>query len=63
MKLIVLYESGETETLTLIEPCGYVEGPHLNRLRSGRVEHFFTKEGHYDGWGQPLNDECPEADC
>jgi hypothetical protein len=54
MKLRVLHEDGSVEVLTLsTEEWRIVEGEHLNRITDANgVEHFFTHDGFYDGWGR-----------
>jgi hypothetical protein len=56
IKLVVEHEDGRLETITLRGgPNGdvrIIEGEHLNEIRDGAgMDHFFTKAGHYDGWG------------
>lgn len=58
MKLRVQHEDGLMEILTLEGHWEIVEGISLDRIRSDRgIEHFFTKDGHYDGWGSGLSEE------
>lgn len=53
MKLRVQQEDGKIETIDIAQPVSSREGNHLNRLiGSDGTEYFFTKEGHYDGWGR-----------
>jgi hypothetical protein len=53
MKLRVQHEDGKIETIDIAQPISSLEGNHLNRLiGSDGTEYFFTKEGHYDGWGR-----------
>jgi hypothetical protein len=55
MRLRVQHENGKVEVLTLIGRWTTIEGGSLNRLRSDiGFEHFFTKDGFYDGWGAGL---------
>lgn len=68
MKLCVQHEDGTVETITLTGEWRVTEGKFLNRVTdSSGFEHFFTHDGHYDGWGgsvrQPLEtaDEIIEA--
>ena len=42
---------GRIETLHLNGTWEAVDGTILSRLRSGGFEHFFTRDGFYDGWG------------
>lgn len=47
MKIIVLHENGNHETLTLVPPVVVVLGDSLNRLKdSSGMEHWFTLDGH-----------------
>jgi hypothetical protein len=64
MKLRVIHEDGSTETLVLRSgQWAAIEGGQLNRLRSETgLEHFFTKDGHYDGWGAGVGESAPHAD-
>jgi hypothetical protein len=58
MKLRVQQEDGRIEILTLDGQWEIIEGTTLNRIRSDRgLEHFFTKDGYYDGWGSGLSEE------
>jgi hypothetical protein len=58
VRLRVQHESGRTEILTLDGNWIIVEGQRLDRIRSTTgFEHFFTKDGYYDGWGSGLNEE------
>jgi hypothetical protein len=52
MKLRVACRSGAVERLDLEGPLTIEEGPTLNVVRTeSGIEHFFTKDGYYDGWG------------
>ena len=52
MNLRVLHEDGRIETIAIEgEVVRIVSGHNLDRLVSGNREHFFTKDGFYDGWG------------
>ena len=53
MRIRVQHETGRIETIQLDgELFVTTEGPQLNRIRDKKgFEHFFTKEGFYDGWG------------
>ena len=55
MKIKVLHEDGSIETLTLAGDLRCVEGQHLHRAQADALEHFFTPDGHYDGWGRALH--------
>jgi len=57
MKLRVEYEDGRIETINLDGTWRIVEGWCLNRVRDDRgMDHFFTKDGHYDGSGSRVSD-------
>lgn len=56
MKIRVEHEDGRIETLTLKGDITISEGKALDRMRVGGMEHFFTKDGHYDGWGGAIED-------
>jgi hypothetical protein len=48
----VQHENGKIETLSLEGPFLVHIGKGLDWLiTSDGMEHFFTKEGYYDGWG------------
>jgi len=53
MKLRVQRADGRIETITLREgPWEVIDGQHQNRIMTEpRLDHYFTKDGHYDGWG------------
>jgi hypothetical protein len=52
MKLRVQHKDGRIETLEIARPVSILEGIELDRIvGSDGMEHFFTKEGYYDGWG------------
>lgn len=63
MKLRVMHENGNVEVLTLTLPVLAIEGIHLNRLSEavGGRDHFFTKDGFYDGWGQACGESLAVA--
>lgn len=53
--LVVEDESGEKETLHLTPPIQMIEGKVLNILTDAKgIDHYFTKEGLYDGWGKKV---------
>jgi hypothetical protein len=63
MKLRVQHQTGKIETLTLRGIWTVSEGDALDRLRSDSgFEHFFTKDGYYDGWGAGVGEASPRAD-
>ncbi len=52
MKIRVKQEGGEIEVLELVGPLVVREGEYLNSIRSNDgLDHYFTHEGYYDGWG------------
>ena len=56
IKLIVEHANGRHEIITIRGDSDgmikIVEGEFLNEIRDGAgMDHFFTKNGHYDGWG------------
>lgn len=52
MKIKVQREDGKVETIPLGDSLMLSDGHSLNCLRlSCGFQHFFTKEGYYDGWG------------
>lgn len=57
MKILVFDESNLERVVEVSGPLKIVEGEYLNRLvDQDGVEHFFTKEGYYDGWGRPVTE-------
>ena len=60
MLLYVLHETGRREILTLVAPVAVIDGKRLDRLvGADGIEHFFTKDGYYDGWGCGVADVSP----
>ena len=51
MNLRVQHEDGRHETLVLEGTIRIETGTYLDRVLTDDVEHFFTKDGYYDGWG------------
>jgi hypothetical protein len=52
MKLRVQHKDGRIETLDVTQPVAILEGIELDRIvGSDGMQHFFTKDGYYDGWG------------
>lgn len=52
MKLRVQHKDGRIETLEISQPLSILEGIELDRIvGSDGMEHFFTRDGYYDGWG------------
>jgi hypothetical protein len=57
MKIRVQHEDGKIETLTIKGRLEVSEGRELDRIRTENgAEHFFTKDGYYDGWGGSSSD-------
>ena len=53
MKMRVQQRDGKIQTLDIYPPFSILEGADLDRIiLSDGTEHFFTKEGYYDGWGR-----------
>jgi hypothetical protein len=60
MKIRVQHEDGRIEILTLKANLRVSEGMELDRIcTEGGMEYFFTKDGHYDGWGGAIT-ETPD---
>jgi hypothetical protein len=59
---VVSAEGGRHELITVTEPVTILRGEKLNRLICGATEHWFKKDGTYDGWGMNLQgtDLSPE---
>ena len=52
MKLRVQHKDGHIETVDVTQPVAILEGIKLDRIvGSDGMQHFFTKDGYYDGWG------------
>jgi len=56
MKIRVQHEDGRIETITLRGALRTSDGKELDRIHMGEMEHFFTKDGYYDGWGGGVSD-------
>jgi hypothetical protein len=52
MKMRVQQRDGKVQTLDIVPPFSILEGVDLDRIVVADGEHFFTKEGYYDGWGK-----------
>jgi hypothetical protein len=53
VKLRVQYKDGPIETLDISQSISILEGVELDRIVcSDGTEYYFTKDGHYDGWGK-----------
>lgn len=62
MNIRVQHEDGRIETLELPgEVLRVVPGVRLDRLVADDLEHFFTKDGFYDGWGRGVRGSATEA--
>ena len=63
MKIRVIRASDHAqEVISVISPLAVTEGNYLSHLHSAEgMDHYFTPDGYYDGWG--LATECilPEA--
>ncbi len=63
MRLRVEHEDGSVETITLTGEWRVTEGEFLNRITdSSGFDHFFTHDGHYDGWGGGIRQPPETAD-
>lgn len=54
MKLIVTRRDGQQETLSITLPAiteRHDESPLWSILCADGMQHYFTIDGHYDGWG------------
>jgi hypothetical protein len=52
VKLKVQHKDGRIETIEIAQPASVLKGVEQDRIvGSDGTEHFFTKEGYYDGWG------------
>ncbi len=62
MRLRVQHEDGRLETVELLgERLQIVRGHLLDRIVADDLEHFFTKDGYYDGWGRALSASPADA--
>jgi hypothetical protein len=53
MKMRVQQRNGKILTLEISPPFSILEGVQQDRIiLSDGTQHFFTKEGYYDGWGK-----------
>ena len=53
MKMRVQQRNGKILTLEISPPFSILEGVLQDRIiLSDGTQHFFTKEGYYDGWGK-----------
>lgn len=57
MRILVVSENGSEQMLELDgDYYRAVDGERLNRLTDGQTDLFFTKDGHYDGWGSVVSE-------
>jgi hypothetical protein len=63
MKLLVKRENGSEETIDIGKAVSVFEGSNLDTLTTpAGMDFFFTKDGHYDGWGGMVPPELQKAD-
>ena len=55
MKIRVQQENGNIETIDVCDTAEVQVGNQLDRLVTHGAEHFFTKDGYYDGWGHGVS--------
>ena len=62
MKIQVVRNDGSREAITLTEPLTVIRGDRMNRLvcQTG-MEHWFTEDGIYDGWGMAVKISAPDS--
>lgn len=53
---VVSAQSGRHELITITEPVTIMRGEKMDRLICATTEHWFKKDGTYDGWGMDLSD-------
>ena len=58
MRIKVVRQDGRIETLSVSGTLVATGGEHQYELRDRDLSHFFTLDGHYDGWGGSC--ECSE---
>jgi hypothetical protein len=51
---VVSAKDGRHELITLTDVVEILRGEKMNRLVCGTIEHWFRKDGTYDGWGLNL---------
>lgn len=51
---VVSAKDGRHELITITEPVTILRGENMDRLVCGTTEHWFNKDGTYDGWGMNL---------
>ena len=61
MNLRVERRDGRIETITVVGPAEIHHGEGLNHQHSAEgLDHYFTPDGHYDGWGRAALGMTPE---
>jgi hypothetical protein len=61
MKIRVQHRNGVMETISIVDPCQIHEGDSLSHLTSAEgMDHYFTSDGYYDGWGMGTSVETME---
>jgi hypothetical protein len=62
MKIRVQQRDGSMETISVVGPLTVHEGDSLSRFQSAEgMDHFFTADGFYDGWGRGCSATPEEA--
>ena len=63
MKIRVIRASDHAkEVISVIGPLAVTEGNYLSNLHSAEgMDHYFTPDGYYDGWGLATACSFPEA--
>jgi hypothetical protein len=62
MKLRVQRGDGSIETISIVGPVEIDEGRTMAHIHSAEgLDHYFTFDGHYDGWGMACNIPIPEG--
>lgn len=57
MKILVQMEHYERRTLEMEPPLTVHIGERLDRISDANgVDHYFTKDGYYDGWGSGMSE-------
>lgn len=64
IKLVVSHKDGTKERLTMLGPLTLMRGEKLDRILTATgTEHWFDKDGYYDGWGRSQNLEGDPEDA
>lgn len=63
VRLRVLRADGRTEVITLVPPVTVTLGNGIFNILSdaASVDHYFTADGIYDGWGRAINATLDDA--